>query len=188
MEPSANLSDAANRSGSVQWLQPGDALACFEPPEGLHQAVAGKVQKEVRARYGFRVGALGLLIDPGTGSEVVPVSSVTPLPDAPRGFLGLVNLRGNLVPLYELHVLLGGDRRQADAGMMVLVFGQGEQAVGVVIDGYPVALNQLSQLHSVPQLPDALQAHVSAGYMQDGVVWLEFDHGAFFDEACRDYV
>ena len=157
----------------------------FEPPEGVQLAATGQVRKEVRARYGFRIGELGLLIDPDAGSEVLAVPSVTPLPDAPPAFLGLINLRGNLVPLYELRVLLGMGQAQAGADTKVLVFGQGEQAVGVLIDGYPRALSALSPLPDLPLLPDALQAHVLAGYMQDRTVWLEFDHSSFFDEACR---
>jgi chemotaxis signal transduction protein len=176
---------AGSSATAVEWLSPGAALACFEPPEGLHLEVAGQVREEVRARYGFRIGDLGLLINPDIGNEVLTVSSITPLPDAPPGFLGLINLRGNLVPLYELRVRLGMDTRQARTETLALVFGEGEEAVGVVIESFPAVLPSLRPSPDLPPLPDALQNHVSAGYLQDGMVWLEFDHGSFFDEACR---
>ncbi len=172
---------------SVEWLSPTAALAQFEPAEGVQLAVTGQARKETRARYGFRIGELGLLIDPDTGSEVLSVPQVTSLPDAPPGFVGLVNLRGNLVPLYDLRVLLGMDQFPAETDRKVLVLGQGEQAVGVVIDGYPSVLSALRPLPDLPPLPDTLQAHVPGGYMQDGTVWLEFRHGPFFDDACRNY-
>ncbi len=186
MEQPENYADIQDGATPVEWLPPSAALARFEPPTGVQLAAAGPVRKETRARYGFRVGELGLLIDPDTGSEVLSVPAVTPLPDAPPGFSGLINLRGNLVPLYELRVLLGLGR-PAQADSKVLVFGQGEQAVGVVIDGYPSALSALRPLAHLPPLPDALQPHVLAGHMQDGTVWLEFNHASFFDEACRNY-
>ena len=69
---------------------------------------------------------------------------------------------------------------------LVLVFGQGEQAVGVMIESYPIALPELRALPNLPQLPEKLRKHVSAGYVQGETVWLEFDHGSFFDEICRD--
>ena len=169
---------------AADWLPPGAALAQFEPPEGMHLATDGEVRQEVRARYGFRVGELGLLIDPDAGSEVLAMPAVATMPGTPPGFLGLINLRGNLVPLYELRDLLGIGARQADAGAMVLVFGQGERAVGVVSEGYPSALFTLLPLSNLPPLPAALRSHVSAGYVQDGTVWLEFDHGTFFEEVC----
>ncbi len=178
----------AGQPAMTDWLPPNAALAHFEPPEGTHLTANEEVRKEVRARYGFRVGELGLLIDPDAGSEVLAMPTVATLPGSPPGFLGLINLRGNLVPLYDLRALLGIASRQAEAGTMVLVFGQGEQAVGVVSEDYPSALLTLLPLSNLPPLPAALQSHVSAGYVQDERVWLEFDHLSFFDEVCSGSV
>lgn len=186
--PEDRRADVEPAKGAADWLSPGAALAHFEPPEGVHLTTNGEVRKEVRARYGFRVGELGLLISSDAGSEVLAMPPVAALPGSPPGFLGLINLRGNLVPLYELRVLLGIGPRQADAGTVVLVFGQGEQAVGVVSEGYPSALFTLHPLSSLPPLPAALQSQVSAGYVQDETVWLEFDHGSFFEAVCSGSV
>lgn len=169
----------------VDWLPPVSALARFEPPEGAYLAATGKeARTETRVRYGFRVGDLGLLISPDAGSEVFAMPQITTLPGSPPGFSGLINLRGNLAPVYELRTLLDVAPRPAGVVTMALVFGQGEQAVGVIIDGYPQALTALRQLPDFPTLPDALEKHVSAGYVQDNIVWLEFDHHSFFDAIC----
>ena len=170
----------------ADWLSPSVALTQFEPPEGMHLTISGPVREVSRARYGFRIGELGLLINPDTGSEVLAVPQITPLPGAPLGFLGLINLRGNLVPLYELHVLLGMGIPRHRSERMVLIFGQGEKAVGILIDSYPKALPTLRALPDFPPLPYALQPHVSAGYLADDAVWLEFDHSSFFDKNCRN--
>ncbi len=169
---------------ATDWLPPSAALAHFEPPEGTQLTASGEARKEVRARYGFRVGELGLLINPDTGSEVLAMPAVAALPGAPPGFLGLINLRGSLVPLYELHILLGLGSSREGADSKVLVFGQGEQAVAVLIEGYPRALFSLLPLSNLPPLPTALRSHVAGGHVQDETVWLEFDHGSFFDEVC----
>jgi twitching motility protein PilI len=168
------------------WMAPVAALARFEPPEGMHLAAVGvEARQDKVVRYGFRVGTLGLLIPPGMGSEALEMSQATPLPGAPPGFLGLINLRGDLVPLYELRTLLHLGQRGSGVQPMVLVFDQGESAVGMVIEGFPVALSALKPLPSLPPLPDALLDHVLAGHEQDEMIWLEFDHRSFFDEACR---
>ena len=39
--------------------------------------------------------------------EVVPSPVVTPLPGAPPGLLGVFNLRGEVLPLFDIGVLLG---------------------------------------------------------------------------------
>jgi twitching motility protein PilI len=170
---------------ATDWMLPGAALAQFEPPEGAHMAVSSDVQKEKFARYGFRVGELGLLINPNTGSEIMATPQIAMLPGAPPGFLGLINLRGNLVPLYELRVLLGITPRSTGVATRVQVFGQDTQAVGVVIDDYPVALSDLRPLPTLPPLPDALEKHVPTAYVQNENIWLEFDHLSFFGEVCN---
>ncbi len=165
-------------------LTPGAALAAFEPPEGMHLATA-QVRPDARLRYGFRVGTLGLLIPPDTESEVLAAPQITALPRAPASFLGLINLRGNLVPIYELRTLLRLEKGLDSAGALTLVLGQGTMAVGLAIDDYPVALAGLRPHSSAPPAPEGLQEHVSGSYVLNDNIWLEFDHGTFFNEVSR---
>jgi len=164
------------------WLSPDDALAFFEPPEGVNLTAATQVQQQERARYGFRIGDLGLLINPDVGSEVLSMPQVATLPNTPPGFLGLINLRGNLVPVYELRVLLDLPPRPAGVTAMVLVFGKDDRAVGITIEGYPDALLDLIPMPHLPALSDLLRKHVSAGFIKDDIVWLDFNHNTFFEE------
>jgi twitching motility protein PilI len=169
----------------ADWLPPVAALACFEPPTGAHLAAALHARpEEKRARYGFRVGGLGLLIDPDAGSEVLPIPAVAILPGAPPGFAGLINMRGNLAPLYDLRVLLGLSPPQAGTQPLALVLGQGDDVVGIIIEGNPTALTSLAPLPAFPTLPGTLEKYVPTGYTQDGAIWLEFDHHAFFGDTC----
>jgi twitching motility protein PilI len=166
-------------------LAPGAALAQFEPPEGMHIAAAEPAQQKERVRYGFRIGGLRLLISKNAGSELLAMPQVTPLPRAPAGFLGLINLRGNLVPIYDLRVLLQLEPHTSGAVPLAVVFDQGDKAVGVAVDDYPVALPALRPLSGAPPVPDVLRDHARGGYLQEDEIWLEFDHGSFFDEVSR---
>lgn len=169
----------------ADWLPPVAALAYFEPPPGAHAVAARHAHiEEKRVRYGFRVGGLGLLINPNAGSEVLPMPATAILPGAPPGFAGLINLRGNLAPLYDMRTLLGQPPAQGGTQSLALVLGQGDDAVGIIIEGYPTALTKLSILNDFPALPDSLAKYVPSGYAQDGVIWLEFDHHAFFTDVC----
>lgn len=168
----------------ADWLPPVAGLAHFEPPPGAYLAVPRQFeQKEQRARYGFRIDMIGLLIDPAAGSEIMPMPRIAPLPGAPAGLLGLANVRGNLVPLYELRILMELGPRPAGVEPLALVFGEGDNAVGVLVEGYPVALSRLHPLSraDIPVIPPALQKLAPAGWVQDDVIWLEFDHDVFFD-------
>jgi twitching motility protein PilI len=168
----------------ADWLPPVAALAHFEPPPGTHLAAPRQaVKREQRARYGFRFDTLGLLIDPTAGSEVMPMPRIAPLPGALSGFVGLANLRGGLVPLYDLRILLDLGPRPAGTEPLALVFGEGDDAVGVLMEEYPTPLTALHPLAraDMPAIPAALEHLAPTGYVQDGMVWLEFDHGTFFE-------
>jgi len=162
-----------------EWLLPSAALDRFEPPTDM--LVTAVVVKEA-GRYGFKIDTLGLLIQLGSGSEVVQMPKIWTLPGAPPWLMGLINLRGNLVPVFELRQVLGLGQRVADEKALILIFDQGDKAVGIVIDDFPKPLLALSPLPNLPQLPTALSGHVHTGYVKDQMIWLEFDHSAFFAE------
>jgi twitching motility protein PilI len=166
-----------------EWMLPSAALDRFEPPADM--VLAAAVKKEA-GRYGFKIGTLGLLIQLGSGSEVMQMPTLWTLPGAPPWLLGLINLRGNLVPVFELRQLLGLPQRAGGDKPMVMVFDQGDKAVGIVIDDFPKPLSALKPLPNLPQLPTALNGHVHTGYVKDEMIWLEFDHNSFFEEMARN--
>lgn len=161
-----------------EWLPPGAALERFEPPAGMALAATAK---EKRARYGFRISSLSFLIKTNCSSEVLHQPAIWNLPGSPAWLLGLVNLRSNLVPVFDLRLLFGLPPREAATTQLVLVFDQGDKAVGMLIDDFPKPLFDLKSFPGLPQLPEELQAHVRNGYMKDDSVWLEFDHETFFE-------
>jgi twitching motility protein PilI len=161
-----------------EWLSPGEALERFEPPAGM---VLSAAVEEKRARYGFRVSTLGFLIKTGCNSEVLFKPDIWDLPGSDPWLLGLVNLRSNLVPVFDLRQLFGLPPRDSAAGQLVLVLDQGDKAAGLLIDDFPKPLSDMSSFPGLPQLPEELQAHVRGGYIKGESVWLEFDHESFFE-------
>ncbi len=162
-----------------RWLNPSAALNRFKPPPGIMTGITAPVERR-RARYGFRIGDIGLLIGRDTSSEVLDRMPVYPLPKAPGWLLGLINLRGNLVPVFDMRLMLdleqGGDTPDQ---RRLLILGRGEEAVGVMVDGLP---QSAATDHSIrlPPLPAALRPYIAKAYMHDKTIWLEFDHAGFF--------
>jgi chemotaxis signal transduction protein len=161
-----------------RWLSPSAALNRFKPPPGRAPGVASTERQ--RARYGFRVGGIGLLIGPDTSSEVLESAPVYPLPTAPVWLLGLVNLRGNLAPVFDIKPLLELADGNHPAQSRLLILGGNDKAVGIMIDGLPQRAATSQTLARLPPLPAALRPYVAKAYLQDGAVWLEFDHHGFF--------
>ena len=161
-----------------RWLLPSAALNRFEPPTGM-LFEAGAAQEWTR--YGYQIGTLSLLIGLATGSEVIPMPPLATIPNTPPGLRGMLNLRGNLVPVFDLLILLGLEEQEKTVKPMVLVLDQGDKAVGVIVDGFPQALSGMRKLQQLPQLPPKLEGCVPAGYVKEDMLWLEFDHESFFN-------
>ncbi len=178
-EINSTVTTHQEQASTGEWMLPNAALSRFEPPADM--VFAAVVEKET-VRYGFRIGALGLLIQLGSTSEILQKPAIWSLPGSPPWFLGLLNVRGNLVPVYELGQVLNFGSRPADQKNLVLVFDQGDKAVGIVIDDFPKPLSSLSSLPNLPILPDVLNGHVRKGYIKEENIWLEFDHHSFFEE------
>ncbi len=66
--------------------------------------------------------------------EVLPAVDVTPLPDAPAVVRGLLNLRGEPLPVLDLRARLGFTPRPAGVDDHVLVCLAGGRRVGVWVD------------------------------------------------------
>jgi chemotaxis signal transduction protein len=138
-------------------------------------------------RYGFRVADIGLLLGSQVGAELVSRMPVSPIPNAPAWLQGLMNLRGNLVPVVDVAAVLGLES-DAKASPLVLVFGKGDRAVGVRIAAAPEALKGMAPIAELPPLPERLAAHAGSGYLQGQAFWVDFKHDSFFESLAADWV
>ena len=167
----------------AEWLSPSAALGRFVPPKDL--LWTGPEEVAERNRYGFRIGSFGLMIQADVGSEVIRPEAISSLPGSAPWLLGLLNLRGNLVPVFDLSMVLGVAKSHESRTMLVLILDKGENAVGMVIDGFPQPLQALRHIAQLPALPEVLQEHVNAAFVKDERLWLEFNHESFFEKLTR---
>ena len=158
-------------------LSPTAALARFVPPDGSHVRGTQPAQEEIR--YGFKVADVGFLVGRRILCEVIPPPLVARIPHTPDWLSGVTNLRGSLVPVFDLRPLLKLPPR-ASGDAVVIVLDRGDHAAAVLVDGRPQALTALSALSQLPPLPEALGNHVSSAFVTQGATWLELDHRAFF--------
>lgn len=162
--------DSDTAAVDSRWLSPSEALQRFHPSGG---SSPGMRQAAIEiSRFGFRVGQLRLLIQTGILSEVITQTPIDPMPNVPNWFVGVMNLRGNLIPVFDLHRLL--ETGEAGQTQRVLVLDQGSNGVGIPIDGLPHAVHLGDALHNIPPLHETLQEHVTNAYKTDGGIWLDF--------------
>ncbi|WAK02463.1 chemotaxis protein CheW [Methylobacter sp. YRD-M1] len=131
-------------------------------------------------RYGFRIGPLGFLFPEHCPGEIVMNPEIRPIPHTRNWMPGVMALRSNLIPVFDLHALLL--ESPADLNKpMVLVLDQGKQALGFVLQAPPQWLTGLMETPTadVP-VPDPIAAQVNKVYLQQETVWLAFDKTDFF--------
>ncbi len=163
------------------WLRPSAALKRLD---FLREASIGDArvsESESRVRYGVWLNRIGLLIPPHTPSEVMDEMPIYPLPNTADWFSGLCNLRGNIIPVYDLVSLFGFRKGSADKHYL-LVLDKGERAVGMLAKALPQlrVIDEHLTMANRPPIPQHLEAHVSKAYIIDQKVWLDFDHEGFF--------
>lgn len=159
-------------------LMPSTALSSFNPARG---AITGlKPIPYQQIRYGFRMGNLGFLIGADTVSEIVEQAIVYPIPQIPPWLVGLINLRGNLVPVFDLKLCLGLESA-IQRKHYLLVLDEGDDAVGLFIENLPQPVSAGRKLVRLPPLPVALQQHVAEAYSLNNDIWVEFNHREFFE-------
>ncbi len=167
-----------NAGAMAAWLLPSAALGRYAPPDGA--MALDREEDAQQRRYGFRIGGVGLLIAPQVGSEAISMPAIAPIPNSVPWLRGMLNLRGALVPVFDMALVLGLPRQAYREQAAVLVFGKGAQAVGVITEGHPKQLPGLSRVAQLPELPAPLKGHVATAYTHDEDLWFEFDHEAFF--------
>lgn len=187
-------SDFSSAEPAGQRMLPGEALnRSFVLPDG--ETAGGQMPADDRARFlaarqvinrqGFRIGSLTLLTGYDQASQLSEMTEVFKVPNTAPWFSGLANLHGNLVPVFDLAAYLG-IAKGAGRKPMMLVWGRGENAAALVIDGLPVQM-QLADSNRLesPSVGEAFANFVSAGYEHAGEVWLQFEHLKFFEAAAQ---
>jgi purine-binding chemotaxis protein CheW len=80
------------------------------------------------------IGEQQFAIDIMSVREIRGWTASTPLPNAPSHFLGMINLRGSILPVVDLGARLGLGATAADRSSVVIVVQIGTRQVGLLVD------------------------------------------------------
>jgi purine-binding chemotaxis protein CheW len=95
--------------------------------------------------------------------EVLPFKGCTPVPSAPEELTGVINIRGEILPVLDLSRVLTLPKVENRAGGWLLLLRRRERAVGFRVD----QVEKIRRLRS-DELADPVQsdAHANAGYLK----------------------
>lgn len=182
-------SDSDIGAHDSKWSNPVDALNEFQPP--VNYVFGGDDELPLvgveQIRYGFQIGGIGLLIAPRANCEVLDPLPISELPNCPAWLCGLINVRGNLVPVFDLTLFLD-DNSERPTDRRILILDEGEYAVGVLIDSLPQVPTLEKRLNTLPPIPTHLSEHISSAYYSRDFIWLDFDHRTFFQMLSEQFL
>ena len=139
-----------------------------------------------RPLHGFKVGNLGLLLPTNTVSELFQDLAYCRLPNTPAALVGMANVRGDIVPLFDLNKLFRMPAGGKHHWRFLIVRNEDEEAVGIRVEGLPtrLTLSTRNKLKTLPLLPESLRPHVRACYQLDNI-WVEWDIFSCFGQLSR---
>lgn len=126
------------------------------------------------------MGNIGLLLPQDRVSELIENISICRLPNTPSWFEGITSVRGNMVPVFDLHALLavpGQDRNRK-----LITVDSGEIAAAFWVDDMPrmVMVTSDDLMQRRPPLPQLIGDHARNFYLKDDQIWIDWDKKAFF--------
>ena len=164
------------------WLQPEQALTRFIRPDISVFKQESSITSAEDQRFGFMLGNIGVLVPEHTLSEVMRSFRVFPVPNTKNWMRGTTTLRGNLIPVYDLALLLGLSDQPMDCNNL-LILDKGQASVGLLIEDLPRSqdISQWHPLMHTPRMPAGLTEFITEVYAVQETIWLGFDHRAFFE-------
>jgi purine-binding chemotaxis protein CheW len=162
-------------------------LEHFDPFQGFIDD-----SQQLNLRYGFRLGEINFLTNELAMSEVVIKPTIYSIPNTPSWIVGLLNLRGILVPVLNIKKQIGQEEVSDDKDKnTLLILDKGERAFAMFIDALPVSINLDDDEFvktTVPEnIPKILDKYCIGAFSLKQEVWLEVDYDAFIQYITRDF-
>lgn len=132
----------------------------------------------------FTLGEHHYALPVGQVAEVVPRASLTPLPGAPGGVLGLLRLRGGVVPIVDLHARIGLARSAPEIGQRIVITRGDGQPVGFLVDRVEGLIrDELTSSESANGSQVVKSVHETGAYLVTAL-----DADALVSQTVRKYV
>ena len=126
-------------------------------------------------RYGYHVGNFNFLVPEGTVSEVIKNASIFMLPNSPSWIEGLINIRGNIIPVMNISKLLKIHDTNKPDNILIFDKTDSHSAIGILINKLPVSLEIGESKDATKNYPELLSDYIKTGFNQKNADWVEFD-------------
>ncbi len=132
-------------------------------------AAAELSKADDRELVSFRVGGQDFCVDIMAVREIRGWTPATVLPHAPAYILGVINLRGAVVPIVDLAARMGLEPIRPDARHVIVICVVDNQTVGFLVDAVS---DILSVRHTLIQPVPAVSSDVTRAFFE-GVIAID---------------
>lgn len=97
--------------------------------------------------------------------EIRGWSAVTAIPHSPAWLLGVINLRGAVVPIIDLRIKFNFAKAEYNEFTVVIILNVGSRVIGIVVDGVSDVITLASdQIKPAPQLGNSADTSHIIGF------------------------
>jgi len=143
-------------------------------PSSAH-SLGQQVREEatpMRQLVGFRIGEEEFGVDILMVQEIIRLPVITPIPNAPRFILGMINLRGLVIPIIDLRQRLrinGKSPGETERMIRILILEMDSHQTGFIVDSVSEVMHVPTAEIEPP--PHLLSLSIDARYIE-GVIKL----------------
>ncbi len=143
-------------------------------------------------RQGFCVADYNFMIRFEDGNQIMQMPEVYPVPNAPSWFLGISNIHGRTIAVFDLKNYFNGNtqvtnhnqvvNKKQTTQSMLFIIGHGEDVAGLVIEGIPQRLD-IDETDKVLDysIANELQSYTNEVYSLESKIWYDLNCLNFLD-------
>ena len=100
--------------------------------------MAAEIIYGLNSYFTFRLGGEFFAVNIGQVTKILELTNITRVPNTPRFFKGIINLLGDVIPIFDGRLKFGFQEKEAtrDTCILILVFEHEGQTVssGIIVD------------------------------------------------------
>jgi len=154
--------------------------------ELLQQKIAAAIDAPLQVshseiHYGLPVAGSNLLFENNLYCEVIEFTDPAKLPNTPQHFLGLCNLRGNLIPVYQL----SSEQETCDTSYQyIFIIGQKDNAAALALEHLPqrIDLAKVEPIKTEPSNINLVSLASTSCYKINDTLWHMINSKELFKE------
>jgi len=136
-------------------------------------------------RYGYKIENLNFLVPEETVSEVIQNPNIFNLPNSPSWIEGLINVRGNIIPVMNISKFLKTFKGEKPINILVFNKSDNKSAIAIMISELPFSLEYNDSTTTIDNYPDELNEFISTGFSEGNIDWIEFNPQELFKKLAK---